>query len=343
MLLSVIVPIYKTEAFLPKCIDSILAQTLTDLEIVLVDDGSPDNSGRICDEYAAKHPNIQVIHKENAGLTAARQSGVRAAKGKYIAFVDSDDWVDPDFYAPMVQQAEEYNAQLVAGGYISEFSDHRQTYINPVCSGVYTAEALGELCNNAVFSIPHMCQGMAPSVCTKIFRLDAVKELFLSRRDRVSFGEDAMFSYPVLFGASCVVVDNNCCGYHYLQWGSSMTHVYSPKYFDDLFMLYDHLCAAAQPVGSEKLNKSIAYNYIFLFLHGMNMLLSRGNTASLAEKQATLMHLLCDRRTEQALDYVNAGRFGKVESMLRKKQTGLLVARHYTRSLTGRLSRLFHR
>ena len=343
MLLSVIIPIYKTEKFLPKCIESVLAQTLSDLEIVLVDDGSPDNCGRICDKYAEKYPNIQVVHKQNAGLTAARQSGVSVAKGKYIAFVDSDDWVDPDFYEPMVRQAEAHGAQMVAGGYIAEYDNRQETYANPIPSGVYAGDDLNILYDNAVFSVDRMCQGLAPSVCTKIFLLDAVKELFLSRRDSVSFGEDAMFSYPVLFRASCVVICNESCGYHYLQWGSSITHVYSPKYFADLSVLYDHLRAAAQPVCCEKLQASISYNYIFLFLHGMNMLLSNRNPAPLAEKRRTLLQLLRDNRMEHALHYVNAGRFGAVETMLRKKQTWLLVARHYTLGFTNRLSRLFNR
>lgn len=96
MLISVIVPIYKVERYLNKCVDSILNQTFTDFELILVDDGSPDNCGRICDEYAEKDNRIHVIHKENGGLSDARNAGLNYATGEYIVFVDSDDFIEPD-------------------------------------------------------------------------------------------------------------------------------------------------------------------------------------------------------------------------------------------------------
>ena len=95
--ISIIVPIYKVESLLSKCVDSLLSQTFGDLEIILVDDGSPDNCGKICDEYAQKDPRIFVIHKENGGLSSARNAGLDVCKGEYIMFVDSDDYVEPVF------------------------------------------------------------------------------------------------------------------------------------------------------------------------------------------------------------------------------------------------------
>ena len=101
-LISVIVPVYNIEAYLRKCIDSILAQTYTNLEIILVDDGSTDNSGEICNEYAAKDARIRVIHKGNGGLSSARNTGIDIATGKYIGFVDSDDYLAPDMYEKLL-------------------------------------------------------------------------------------------------------------------------------------------------------------------------------------------------------------------------------------------------
>ena len=95
-LISVIVPVYKVEQYLHRCVDSILAQTYTNLEIILIDDGSPDRSGAICDEYAAKDSRIRVIHQKNAGLGAARNAGLDVCSGEYIAFVDSDDTLPED-------------------------------------------------------------------------------------------------------------------------------------------------------------------------------------------------------------------------------------------------------
>ncbi len=106
--ISVIVPVYKVEKYLPECIDSILAQTFTDFELILVDDGSPDNSGKICDDYAARDSRIRVFHKENGGVSSARNLGIKNAQSDYIAFLDSDDWWKPEFLEKMLALAQKY-------------------------------------------------------------------------------------------------------------------------------------------------------------------------------------------------------------------------------------------
>lgn len=111
-LISVIVPVYKVERYLCRCVDSIIAQTYTNLQIILVDDGSPDGSGAICDDYAAKDPRITVIHKENGGLSDARNAGLGAARGSYIGFVDSDDYISVDMYEKLYKAIVACNADM---------------------------------------------------------------------------------------------------------------------------------------------------------------------------------------------------------------------------------------
>ena len=115
-LISVIVPVYNVAACLPRCLDSILSQTWKNLEILLVDDGSTDESGHICEQYSKKDTRIRVIHKENGGLSSARNTGLDRASGVYIGFVDSDDWIEPEMYAEMLELMEAYDAQLVCAG-----------------------------------------------------------------------------------------------------------------------------------------------------------------------------------------------------------------------------------
>lgn len=115
--ISVIVPVYNVEKYLPKCIDSILQQTFTDFELLLIDDGSPDNSGIICDEYASKDNRIQVIHKKNAGVSAARNTGLEYAQGKWITFVDSDDWLEKDCFQTCINHIKAYNLDLLQFSY----------------------------------------------------------------------------------------------------------------------------------------------------------------------------------------------------------------------------------
>ncbi len=119
--ISIIVPIYKVERYLRECLDSILAQTFSDWECILVDDGSPDECPRICDEYTTRDPRFRVIHQKNGGLSAARNSGLREARGKYIGFVDSDDWIAPQMFERLYQLITEYGTDMVQVGYRKEY------------------------------------------------------------------------------------------------------------------------------------------------------------------------------------------------------------------------------
>ena len=111
-LISIIIPVYKVEKYLEKCIQSVINQTYENLQIILVDDGSPDNCGKICDEYAKKDHRIEVIHKSNGGLSDARNKGLEMAKGEYIGFVDSDDYIEADMYEVLYNLLKQYNADV---------------------------------------------------------------------------------------------------------------------------------------------------------------------------------------------------------------------------------------
>ena len=126
---SIIVPVYKVpEQYLRKCIESIMTQTLKNIEILLVDDGSPDQGGKICDEYAEKDNRIQVLHKKNGGLSSARNYGCRAAQGKWIMFVDGDDWIEPDMCQTMYRTGEEKQVQLVMCGIMKDYGKSATEY-----------------------------------------------------------------------------------------------------------------------------------------------------------------------------------------------------------------------
>lgn len=125
-LISVIIPVYNVEKYLHRCLDSVIAQTYQNLEIICVDDGSIDDSGKICDQYAVRDARIKVIHQENQGLSAARNKGLDAAEGEYIAFVDSDDYILEDMYKKMLDKLLNYNVDLCVCQWQYEFSDGRQ-------------------------------------------------------------------------------------------------------------------------------------------------------------------------------------------------------------------------
>lgn len=145
-LISVIIPVYKVEAYLRDCLDSVINQTYRNLEIILVDDGSPDNCGCICDEYAAKDDRVIAIHKKNAGVGAARNIGIQIARGEWISFVDSDDWLELRMYQVLAKYIEESNVDALCFGYDSVYKDYR---IEKSCCKKYTF--LGDMKEDNVF------------------------------------------------------------------------------------------------------------------------------------------------------------------------------------------------
>lgn len=126
--LSVIVPVYNVEKYLHRCVDSIINQTYSNLEIILVDDGSPDNSGIICDEYAKKDARVKVMHQKNSGVSAARNAGLDVASGEYIAFVDSDDWINDNMYSALIYEIEANNVDMVKCGVYETDTVHGRNY-----------------------------------------------------------------------------------------------------------------------------------------------------------------------------------------------------------------------
>ena len=135
-LVSILVPVYNVGKYIRKCLDSILVQTYPKLEIILIDDGSTDESGKICDEYASKDARIMLIHKHNGGVTSARKAGLKMAKGEYIGFVDPDDWIEPNMYKEMLKCMLETKTDLVHTNRIKEIGktnytvkEHKELYV----------------------------------------------------------------------------------------------------------------------------------------------------------------------------------------------------------------------
>ena len=124
--ISVIVPVYNVASYLPQCLESILNQDYEDLQVLLIDDGSTDDSGAICDRFAAQDSRIQVIHQENGGAASAKNAGLRAASGKYLSFVDSDDYLEPDVYGFLVKILEETQADAVQGAFQEVYRSRRE-------------------------------------------------------------------------------------------------------------------------------------------------------------------------------------------------------------------------
>ncbi|MBX4258632.1 glycosyltransferase [Clostridium estertheticum] len=205
-LISIIVPIYNVEVYIRNCVDSILGQSYENLEIILVDDGSPDNCGDICDEYRSKDKRIKVIHKKNGGLSSARNAGIDIASGDYLGFIDSDDWIERDMYESLYNAIIEHKADIsVCGRYIVE-GDKITTISDSEKAQVFTrSEALSEL-------VLDEYSGMKNFAWDKLYK----KELFDDiRYPEGKYYEDIFTTYK-LFSKSNKIVDIKSPKYYYL-------------------------------------------------------------------------------------------------------------------------------
>ncbi len=220
-LVSVIVPIYKVEPYLERCLDSIIRQTYTNLEIILVDDGSPDGCGAICDRYKEKDSRIIVIHKENGGLSSARNAGLDICTGEYISFVDSDDYIEPDMIEVMVRAMIETGADISICGIFDEYlSKENSIRLSSKKKEIFSKEEIikMQLTNKESFS-----------VCNKVYRREIWIEVRFSEGQ---FYEDMDISSIVMsFAGSIVHVGKPL--YHYVHREHSITTAINVKNIQD--------------------------------------------------------------------------------------------------------------
>ncbi|WP_049895883.1 glycosyltransferase family 2 protein [Oribacterium sp. NK2B42] len=242
---SVIVPVFNNERTLQKCVDTIIQQTMDEIEIILVDDGSTDGSPLLCDEISNLHDNIKVIHKENGGLVSARKSGLKEATGEYVGYVDSDDWIEPQMYERLYGIAQNHDVDMVSSGYI--FEGNYQSYeYDTVDEGEYRGIGLKELREKTIYNMQVQDLGLRGSLCCKLFRRENLKKAQLSIPDTISYSEDKACVLMFMLNCESVYVVKDCF-YHYVLNKESMTmepkkdylvkinEVY--KYFSSL---YDH-------------------------------------------------------------------------------------------------------
>ena len=236
--ISVIVPVYKVEPFLHRCVDSILAQTFTDFELILVDDGSPDNCGAICDEYAAKDARIHVIHQQNGGLSAARNAGIDWAfansDSQWLSFIDSDDWVHPCFLEYLYRAAKESGTDVSACGFIRT---EEQGADNPLQAFAFSTEQWDRFYVNN--------WGVGVVAWNKLY----AKELFEGLCYPVGrINEDEFLTYKILARAKTVAVVNAVLYYYFQNPSGIMKSGFSPKKLDGLAALNEQ-CRFAKKEG----------------------------------------------------------------------------------------------
>ena len=212
-LISIIVPVYKSEKFLKKCVDSILSQTYTKIEIILVNDGSPDGSGLICDEYAKKDDRVRVIHKENGGVSTARNAGLDAALGEFVGFVDSDDYVDEDMFETLLKRITDTGADIACCG-IKFYYYGYVRYVKVPFDGMISPTCFW----TALLKDFRRYRVVVPgSACGKLFRRNLIQDQNPTRfQVNMTIGEDAWFVADLLFKSKSELVLVDFVPYNYI-------------------------------------------------------------------------------------------------------------------------------
>ncbi|MDE7253390.1 MAG: glycosyltransferase [Acetatifactor sp.] len=269
MILSVIVPVYNTKAYLPRCLDSILKQQISDMEIICVDDGSTDGSGEILDQYAARDTRIQVIHKANAGLVAARKSGLEVARGTYTAYVDSDDWIEPEMYKTLCDVAKQYGADMVCSDIIHE-RGISVVFCNGFPEGLYIGKELDTLRDQTFFYESSKITGINPSLCIKLFLTSMLQKAQSAVPDEVDYLEDRLCTLACMLEAKSVYILKKAF-YHYVFYDDSMSHQEDTYHLDKLGKAYRAFQSMYQhPNFSEKLRVQCEIYMIKMIHEGMN-------------------------------------------------------------------------
>jgi len=290
-MISFIVPVYNAEAYLQKCVDSLRAQK-AEIEIILVNDGSKDASGALCDQYASEDSRIRVIHKENGGISSARNAGMEISKGDYIWFVDSDDWLEPDAAEVLLKTADATGADITAYGMIIDYMDQNiSVHVSQTDTKLYRGK---DEIPQAILSLDK--QTLFPYSVNKLYRSSFLKRIgakFPATRGPI---EDIVFQLTYIAKAeSIAMVDRDF--YHYVQFNTqSMVH----RYFDGLFEINQSVNTLRREfyrklgLTSEEAKKICAQHCILQLMHSIKNLYRRSTPEVKALRREVWKQIISD-------------------------------------------------
>lgn len=304
-LVSVVIPVYKVEEYLDRCLESIVRQTYKNLDIILIDDGSPDKCPQMCDEWSKKDSRIRVIHKLNEGLGEARNTGIECAKGEYICFVDSDDYIANDMVEKVYFTANKYNADVVCfGGYsVNSKGKVLSSRVPKVEKFVYRGSAIqNELLPNMVGSNPQTGKdyNIPMSACCKLYSLQTIRKhdwKFVSEREIIS--ED-FYSILKLFknlSVACVVPE---AFYYYCENFRSVSRKYRPDRYEKVCHFHNESKKLCEEYGY---NRDVLFRLDNIFLSFVIAILKQefAYSNSLCEKRKRIKMVADDGRLQSVL------------------------------------------
>lgn len=267
-LISVIVPIYNVEKYVKKCIESIINQTYRNIEIILVDDGSIDKSGEICDEYSFRDNRIKVLHQRNRGPAAARKEGVLLATGKYIGYVDGDDWIEPDMYKNLLDYACRYDVDVVESGVIDSWNDEEKKRTSYLDEGCYKGiDFIEKVEPRLLYAGTFFEYGITPYMWSKLFLKEKIMKYQLLEGKTNIMHDDVMVSLPCIAASKKLYITHDCY-YHYRVRYDSLKRSTRKNEVANLVNCYsDFFVRFKGSVLSSKNDKQIKFFLMYLLLY----------------------------------------------------------------------------
>lgn len=305
--LSVIVPVYNVEKYLRTCVESILNQSFRDMEIILVNDGSSDSSGTICDEYAQIDSRVCVLHKKNGGVVSARRDGVNLASGKYVTFVDSDDWIESEMYAVMKQLLEENGeVDVLSTDCYRDLDGDLVPCVTEAQEGLYTGERLKKLQDHLFYSGEFYHASITPNVFNKWYRRELIAEVISQADSRITYGEDLICTYPCILDANSVYVYKEKVFYHYRFNPESIIERYDPAYYQKYRYLYEYMDTYLERRGRLDLKLQMEYHKVYTLLMGIRKECGKMRDIFAGKSKKRLQECFCNPDMREVIENLHS-------------------------------------
>ena len=305
MKISVIIPMYNAVGSIERCLKSVVDQSFCDLEIIVVDDGSTDGSGQKAREIAVGDSRISVISQENKGLIGARKTGIQAASGDYVLFVDSDDHIDPDMIEDMVAHSENGDVDVILEGARFWMGDRQNKALNYAAEGMYSGRELEELKKTLLCAEDYCTMQVLPFLWNKMFKRDLIKPHVLEADEKITIGEDVAIGFPAILKAHKIYVSSKA-HYNYIKGeGTMMSTKNEEKEFSNAIRLYGYLKTRFQQLGYGDDASLKGVRRLFI-----NQLFTRAYESTNSIMRCTGLYPFIADVAEQLIIY-GAGEFGK--------------------------------
>jgi glycosyltransferase involved in cell wall biosynthesis len=322
---SVIIPVYNAEKTLHKCLDSLLAQTYKDIEILLIEDGSCDNSKKICEEYCAEYAFIKLFQQGNSGPATARNNGIDHAEGKYVYFVDADDYVEPTIVGSMVEAAEASHAEMVICSYFTEVEGEKAIpHSFAYKTGLYRGEDCEKIAKELISDVSD--KRIPPYSWVRMILRSCLENPTIRYESGMIRSEDYHFFVRLHFRLSRIYILSEPL-YHYVQVSTSITHRYVPQYWASVKKIYLNLKASIPS------DTDVAYRLDTMLIQ--RTLIALNNSSRAESKQAFASEageILGDKLVQDAVNRfswsVGLKQFGVVYVLLKLRLHGLVMLRY---------------